>query len=166
MTEYLLIISCSVLIVLGYHLFARRLTDEMQPLRIRTLEMIEEIRSNPTIPDRVKKDLDTLAGQLLNKRAAWFIVLLFPVGFFLSLGPDRDPDRVKIAHHPRKAKIQQVVWDGAHCIVANSPICYFIFQIEIAILKLVRPITSRSGRRATMFALNKGHFCDDNHATP
>ncbi|WP_347309785.1 hypothetical protein [Defluviimonas sp. SAOS-178_SWC] len=147
MTSDQMILGAALLVMLAYAYLAARLSRTFQPLRLQVANNIEDLLADQSIPRSFRDDLDRLGRMMFSTKAAWLMVITYPLGVFNVL---RQGSRVhpKLMSHPKHREIAQTFVHGIICMMATSPICFLLFVIEVIMLMLFWAPLGRSARSA------------------
>ena len=147
----ILVLAAAVVVVHG--ILLRRLSSIVQPLRLRVVDEAVRLSSDARLPKDVRDGLKYVPDLLFSYRAAWLIVVMFPMlsvkDRYLSLTrPNRRaPDRRKVPSELR-GQVSWVVHRATFCILANSPLACFLALVGAPIMILCAGPFDSIARRA------------------
>ncbi|MEO9902509.1 hypothetical protein [Nisaea sp.] len=137
MNEWQILVA-SAAIIIGYKFVWYRLRTVVQPIRLEVAEIGETLLASSDLDKRDRALVQFLLDQTFSLKYAIAIVLLFPIAPIFA-----DVDTVKKRQSDlskeRVVEMRDVVRKGMFCIVANSPITFLVFFVEIALFKLILP---------------------------
>lgn len=152
MPSDLTILGSALCILLGYSFLSLRLSRTFQPLRLEVVGSIEGIMADETVPADIRDDLDRLGDKLLSASAAWLLVLAYPVGVYYAIRAGRNDKSIR--NHPRFNEISRTYTKGIIGMMATSPLCFFLFFVELALLMMFFVPLGRSARKALHVVLH------------
>lgn len=154
MTESQILIAAATAVV-AYLYIGYRVRKYVQPIRLEIAEAGNRILDNSSTPDSVRRDIEFLLDNIFSRSIAILIVTMFPV-VWLFASSDSKKHPVDGLPTEIQREVRDVFRKSVLCIVANSPITFFLFAFEVAIFDILIPFKNGVSRTvSTAQSLNE-----------